>query len=103
MSPQVTSVVVSNDTVPLSLDVESAIPVEITLYGSNLETVTSVEFDSGEDVSWVVASVSAGSTSVLVTAYAFGTSAGAGFVATIVNNQQTVAIKEVAFEFPILD
>lgn len=103
MSLTVTSIEVEGGVVPLSVDAQSSVPVYITMRGTDMQSVTSVELDSGADVAWVIGGFSAGSTSVLVTAYAYGTSPGPGFIQASLNAQEAALLGDIGFEFPLLD
>lgn len=80
-TPTINSIeLTSGSEVMLTTDSSSPAYNEFALYGSNLADATSVELDSGSDYTWVVASMSASSNSITVTAYAFGQSTGSGTV-----------------------
>ena len=106
MPSTINSVDIPDDQILVSTDQENPIANEITIYGSDLSEATSVNFDSGEDHTWVVSSISASSSSIIVTAYAFGSSSGSGSLQTEVNlPTETVygPTKEVSFELPLMD
>lgn len=80
-TPNVDSIeLTSGSEVVLTTDPAAPAYNEFALYGSNLDGATSVELDSGEDYSWVVASMSASANSITISAYAFGQSSGTGTV-----------------------
>ena len=106
MPAEISSVDIPNGQVLVSTDEQNPIANEITIYGSELSDATSVEFDSGEDYSWVVSSMSASSSSIIVTAFAFGSSSGTGALQTQVTLPfETISSQtaEVSYELPLLD
>lgn len=103
----ITSVETSNDgEIRISSDSQSPVPNEIRFYGSNLQSATSVNLDSGSGYTWVVSSISASANSIIVTAYVFGSQDGMGGLSSYVHSSSQTATGptiEVYFAFPLID
>lgn len=96
------SIEVVGGQVLLSTDAQSPVPVDLVLRGADMQFVDAVALNSGEGVAWVVSTISAGATSVLVTAYAYGTTPGTGFIGATVANEIAL-LNEIGFALPLLD
>ena len=106
MSAEISSIDIPNGQILVSTDEENAVANEITIYGSELGDATSVDFDSGEDYTWVISSMSPSSNSIIVTAFAFGSSSGSGYLQTAVTLPLETLSKrtdEVSYDLPLLD
>lgn len=104
--PASISSVEPSDAIYVSTDPEAPIPNEITIYGSDLADATSVAFESGEDYTWVVSSMSAGSNSIIVNAYVFGSTSGDASLNTAVDMPSGTVYgptAEVCMVLPLID
>lgn len=101
--PSISSAEISGGVVLLSTNLENPIPVEILIYGSDLENVSEVQLDSGEDYTWVVGNVSASPNTVVVTAFAFSSSQGSGELDIEIIGSTGPIFIETEFVLPLID
>lgn len=100
-NPSIDSVEFSDGAVYLSTEGETPVPVEIVIYGQNLANISQVVLDSGQDYQWLIGNVSAGSNSIVVTAYAYGQTSGPGSVAITIDAYGP-RMEETEFVLPLI-